>query len=90
MEGARPESTEIALNKAYSAAVFQVPTSQLTPRSAEGAPNGVDRARIIAQAGGIPVLDGPTVIGAVGSGGGSPQQDQECCRAAMAALESAP
>jgi uncharacterized protein GlcG (DUF336 family) len=50
----------------------------------------MDRARstqgkIMAVAGGLPVLDSPHVVGAVGVSGGTEEQDQECCRAAVAA-----
>ena len=40
--------------------------------------------KVMAVAGAIPVLDPPNIIGAVGVSGGTEEQEQECCRAAVA------
>jgi uncharacterized protein GlcG (DUF336 family) len=38
--------------------------------------------------GAIPIIDGVTIVGAVGVAGGSrPEQDILCCRAALAVIE---
>jgi uncharacterized protein GlcG (DUF336 family) len=39
----------------------------------------------MAVAEGLPVLDSPHVVGAVGVSGGTAEQDLECCRDAVAA-----
>ena len=87
MDRARPMSVDIATNKAYTAATFQRPTSQLAPLSGQSWFQSVivsSQGKVMAMAGGIPVLEEPHVIGAVGVSGGTEEQDEECCRAAVA------
>ena len=82
MDRARPMSVDIAINKAYTA------TSQLAAIASESWFQSLivsTQGKVIAVAGGIPVLDAPNVIGAAGVSGGTEDQDQECARAAVAA-----
>ena len=87
MDRARPMSVDIALNKAYTAASFQMPTQQLANVAGQSWFNSIivsSQGRIMAVGGGMPVLDGLNIVGAVGvSGGGTPDQDQEVCHAAI-------
>jgi uncharacterized protein GlcG (DUF336 family) len=47
------------------------------------------RGRILPGAGAIPIIDGVTIVGAIGvAGANRPEQDVLCCRAALAVLES--
>jgi uncharacterized protein GlcG (DUF336 family) len=47
------------------------------------------RGRILPVAGALPILNGVTIIGAIGvAGANRPEQDALCCRAAMAVWES--
>ena len=86
MDQARPMSVDIAVNKAYTAATFQVPTAQLTASQSWFQSMIVSsQGKVIAVAGGLPVLDTPNIVGAVGVSGGTDDQDVECCRAAVAA-----
>ena len=88
MDRARPMSVDIATNKAYTSATFQVPTTELTARSGQSWFQSLivsTQGKIMAVAGGLPVLDAPNIVGAVGVSGGTEDQDQECCRAAVAA-----
>jgi ferredoxin len=85
MDRARPMSVEIAINKAYTAATYQMPTQEMSGMAQQpwfasviAASNG----RIMAAPGGIPVLQGVNILGAVGVSGGTPDQDQQCCKAA--------
>ncbi len=85
MDQARPLSVDIALNKAYTAAAFQQPTHELGNLAQQTWFTSVITAtqgRIIAVGGGMPILVGVNVVGAVGVSGGTPEQDQQCCRAA--------
>ena len=89
MDRARPMSVDIATNKAYTAASFQTPTNQLTSLANQSWFQSMivsSQGKIMAVAGGIPVLDAPNVVGAVGVSGGTEEQDHECCRAATAAF----
>jgi ferredoxin len=88
MDRARPMSVDIAINKAYTAATFQMPTNELSGMAGQSWFQSLivsTQGRIMAVAGGLPVLDSPHVVGAVGVSGGTAEQDQECCRAAVAA-----
>jgi ferredoxin len=88
MDRARPMSVDIALNKAYTAATFQIPTNELAGMAGQSWFQSLivsTQGKIMAVAGGLPVLDSPHVVGAVGVSGGTAEQDLECCRAAVAA-----
>ena len=72
-----------ALNRAYSAGVLERSTADLSERLIGKAPDGAERTRLVADAGGIPV-GRPYVIAGVGIAGGTPEQNHECARAALA------
>jgi ferredoxin len=72
-----------ARDKAYSAALMQRSTSQMNERMVSGARDGIDRTRLVAEAGGIP-FGRPYVIAGLGVSGATPEQDHECARAALA------
>ena len=77
-----PTRAQAAANRAYTAVGFALSTSQLNARSFERAPESLDRARLVAGPGGIPI-GRPYVVGAIGVAGGTPEQDEQCCRAAV-------
>ncbi len=88
MDRARPMSVDIAVNKAYTSASFQVPTTELQAQSGQSWFQSMivsTQGKIMAVGGGLPVLDSPNIVGAVGVSGGTAEQDQECARAALAA-----
>lgn len=88
MDRARPMSVDISINKAYTASSFQIPTNELSGMAGQSWFQSMivsTQGRIMAVAGGLPVLDSPHVVGAVGVSGGTAEQDLECCRAAVAA-----
>jgi uncharacterized protein GlcG (DUF336 family)/NAD-dependent dihydropyrimidine dehydrogenase PreA subunit len=88
MDRSRPMSVDISINKAYTAASFQIPTTDLGSVSSQSWFQSLivsSQGKIIAVAGGLPVLGEPLVVGAVGVSGGTDEQDQECARAAVAA-----
>jgi ferredoxin len=90
MEGARPTAAELALNKAYTAIGFQVRTDHVVSERRQPWFYSLvisSRGRIMAAAGGIPIVDGLAVIGAIGvAGGGNAEQDIHCCLAGLGAL----
>ena len=86
MDRARPVSVDIALNKAYTAATFQLPIIDLSGLAGQSWFKSLivsTQGKIMAVAGGLPVLDSPNVVGAVCVSGGTDEQDLECCRAAV-------
>jgi glc operon protein GlcG len=89
MDGAPFASIDVATDKAYTSASFQVPTDQFAK---DVSADPVVMASILKVphvsllAGGYPIMSGDTLIGAIGVSGGSGEQDQECAQAGLAAL----
>ncbi len=90
MEGAWLGSIDIAINKAFTARAFNLPTIDLADNAQPGqqfygihASNG---GRIMIFAGGIPLKRNGEVVGAFGVSGGTKPQDQSVAEAGVAAL----
>ncbi|MGH9942077.1 MAG: GlcG/HbpS family heme-binding protein [Pyrinomonadaceae bacterium] len=90
MDGAWLGSIDIAQNKAYTARAFDMETKTLGKASQPGEPlfgiHASNGGKIIIFAGGIPLKDGSTVVGAIGVSGGTVEQDQEVAEAGAAAF----
>ncbi|QHE83873.1 GlcG/HbpS family heme-binding protein [Hydrogenophaga sp. BPS33] len=93
MPGAPLHSIDIAIDKAYTAASFGLPTARWSevlqshsPAVREGL---VQRPRFVAFGGGVPIVEGGQCIGAIGVSGGSEQQDEQIAQAGLAALDLA-
>ena len=88
LDGAFPQSAEIALNKARTAAVMRVATKTLEDmvkdRPAIVTMPGVTRVQ-----GGLPIKFGDDCVGAVGVSGATSQQDEQVAAAGIAALTPA-
>jgi uncharacterized protein GlcG (DUF336 family) len=92
MDGVNSAATvDLVQMKAYSAASFRTATHQL----AEGVQENPARAASLANTprftllgGGYPIRDGDVVIGGIGVGGGSAEQDMEVAEAALAAIDA--
>jgi glc operon protein GlcG len=87
MDGNGPASVALVPAKARTAIAFRTSTAQLAERT-------TDPARIASfvgagfslLGGGRPIVEDDMVIGAIGVGGGSPEQDDEVAAAALEAL----
>ncbi|MGO4689338.1 GlcG/HbpS family heme-binding protein [Glaciibacter sp. 2TAF33] len=90
MDGAWIGSIDISINKAFTSRAFDISTQDLGDNAAPGQQffgiHASNNGRVMIFAGGIPLRDGDTVVGAVGVSGGSGAQDQEIAEAAAAAL----
>jgi uncharacterized protein GlcG (DUF336 family) len=90
MDGAWLGSIDIAQNKAYTARAFDMPTKALAPLAQPNQPlYGIEASNdgnLIVFAGGIPLTNGDTVLGAIGVSGGSVEQDHEVAEAGVAAF----
>lgn len=91
MPGAPLHSIDIAIDKAYTAAGFGLPTSQwhdvLREHHSEPVRDGLlRRPRLVAFGGGLPIMDGDERIGGIGVSGGSEAQDAEIAQAGLDAL----
>lgn len=77
--------------KAYTAAVTRTPTHELAPLVADGGDlmgmNTCD-PRLTMVPGGLPLLVGGSVVGAIGVGGGTREQDMEIVRFVQAKFHS--
>lgn len=90
MDGAWIGSVDIAINKAYTARAFDLPTTDLADNAQPGEQffgiQTSNHGRIMTFAGGLPLQHGDAVVGAVGVSGGSGEQDEQVAEAAKAAL----
>jgi uncharacterized protein GlcG (DUF336 family) len=93
MPGAPLHSVDIAIDKAYTAVSFGLPTHQwdaaLQNHSQAVRAGIVLRPRFVAFGGGLPILAGGQRIGAIGVSGGSEEQDQVIAQAGLDALKHA-
>lgn len=91
MDGALPAGTELAVSKAFSAAVLRMPTDHLGKLAQPGgALYGIEQShqgRIVLFGGGLPLRLGGRPAGAIGISGGTVEQDMVVARAAVEALQ---
>jgi glc operon protein GlcG len=85
MDGVRPASVDLAIQKARTAARLQRPTAEIEDSINQGRTAFVT-AEIPALRGGMPVRVNGEVVGAVGIAGSSKETDAEIARTAAAAL----
>jgi uncharacterized protein GlcG (DUF336 family) len=90
MDGAWLGSVDIAIDKAWTARAFDMPTDAIARLAQSGQQgfgiNTTNHCRVVVFGGGIPVKADGTVIGAVGASGGSVEQDILVARAAVDGL----
>src|SRR6185503_13186058 len=85
MDGVRPASADLAIQKARTAARLQRPTAEIENNINQGRTAFVT-AGIMALRGGMPVRLNGEIVGAVGVAGLSKETDTEIATAAAAAL----
>jgi uncharacterized protein GlcG (DUF336 family) len=90
MEKAWLGSIDIAINKAFTARAFDMSTKKLAKIAQPGdtafgihATNG---GRVVIFPGGIPLMAGEQVVGAIGVSGGQPDEDHEVAEAGAEAF----
>jgi glc operon protein GlcG len=86
MDGAFPQSAEIAFRKAWTAAAVRLPTKAMEDMVKER-PALVTFPGQVRVQGGLPIKSGAEWVGAVGVSGAASHQDEEVARAGIAALE---
>ena len=90
MDGAWIGSVDVAINKAFTARAFDLPTAELAADSQPGGQfYGIqesNKGRVVIFAGGIPLKRDGEVVGAVGVSGGDGEQDTAVAEAAAGAL----
>jgi uncharacterized protein GlcG (DUF336 family) len=94
MDGAWLGSIDISIHKAFTSRAFDMATEDLAKMAQSGKPlfgiNSTNHERVVIFAGGMPVKEGDTVIGAVGASGGTVEQDQKVVEAALAGFGRRP
>jgi glc operon protein GlcG len=93
MDGARPASVATSTTKAVSAATYRLATGPIGGTSPDALLNlGIENAAAISGAkvttllGGVPISVEGQIIGAIGVGGGSGEQDAETAKAGVTAF----
>jgi uncharacterized protein GlcG (DUF336 family) len=91
MDNAPIPTVDIARDKAWTAAAFRMPTSDIVKFGDASSPgfgfntqNWNDRLTTIP--GGLPIKDGDNVIGGIGISGGTPEEDVAACQSALATV----
>jgi uncharacterized protein GlcG (DUF336 family) len=89
-DGASFLTTESSRAKAVAACAYRQPTSKLSAAHAtnpfwQSVPT-MSRGEALPTGGAVPILKDGKVIGAVGCGGGTPQEDEDCAAAGVAAM----
>ena len=90
MDGAALGAMTLAVDKAYTAVLWQVPTGEFMastqPGGADWGFNTTTGGRVVVYAGGLPIMPGDELVGGLGVSGGTGEQDEACARAALTAL----
>jgi uncharacterized protein GlcG (DUF336 family) len=88
MDGAPWISTDVAQGKAWTAAAYGMPSAGQKAKM-DSLPNfstalsAMTDGRFTPQPGAVPVYEGGTLVGALGASGGTGQQDEDVCSAAV-------
>jgi len=88
MDGSRVLSIESATRKAMTAATTGQPTGSLSPEKAPALAAATD-GRMTNLLGGLPLIVDGVVVGGIGVGSGTGEQDLEVAKAAVAAFLAA-
>jgi uncharacterized protein GlcG (DUF336 family) len=87
MDGTLPISTELAVSKAFTAAVLRMPTHTLGELAQPGRPlygiQHTHNGRIVLLGGGYPLCLGEQVVGGFGISGGTVEQDMRVAQPAV-------
>ena len=90
MDAAALGTMRLAIDKAYTAAVWQLPSGDLhessQPGGADWGLTSTEGGRIVVYAGGLPIFADGTFAGAIGVSGGTGAEDAECAAAALRAV----
>jgi uncharacterized protein GlcG (DUF336 family) len=90
MPGAFLHSIDIAIDKAFTAASFGLPTSHwhaALRQHSDAVREGIARRpRFVGFGGGLPIVEAGQRTGGIGVSGGSEEQDEACAQAGLAAI----
>ncbi|MGB7274889.1 MAG: heme-binding protein [Geitlerinemataceae cyanobacterium] len=90
MDGAWIGSIDISIKKAWTSRAFDITTEDLATHSQSGGQffgiHASNNGKVMVFAGGIPLTQEGTVVGAIGVSGGSGEQDSMVAKAGVAAF----
>lgn len=90
MDGGFIGSIDIAINKAFTSVAFETQTQEIGELAQVGQPlygiNTTNSGRVVVFGGGIPLVSGGEVLGAIGVSTGTVEQDQAVAEAGAAAF----
>ncbi len=87
MDGAALSAIEVSQHKARTAAIFRRETKVFEAGIQSGLNYLLTLDGVIAARGGIPLIEGGKVIGAIGCSGGTGSQDEASCKAGAATVK---
>jgi glc operon protein GlcG len=90
LDAAQVASVDVAIGKARTAAIFRRPSKVFEDQIRDGRVAALALPGATPLQGGLPLLVGDRVVGAIGVSGDSPQIDEDIARAGVAALGSTP
>jgi len=90
MDGAVLGCIQVAIDKAYTSAIFGVATADEGKLAQPGQPdygaNTLCGGRVVIIGGGVPIIYKNTILGAIGCSSGTPDQDTMVSEAGVAAI----
>lgn len=87
MDGSQVASIQISQHKAHASAIFRRETKVFESGIQSGFNYLITLDGVIASRGGIPLIEGGKIIGAIGCSGGTGSQDEVACRAGAATIK---
>lgn len=87
MEDTQTSSTRISQDKARAAAMYRRPTRVFAEGINKGNPAIATLPGVIGSPGGVPLVVGGKIIGAVGVSGMTGDQDEECAKAGLESIK---
>ena len=88
MDGAQLASIQISEHKARASAIYRRETKVFENGIQQSGLNYlVTLDGLIASRGGLPLVEGGKIIGAIGCAGGTPSQDEVTCKAGAATIK---
>ncbi len=86
MDNTQLGSAQVSIDKARSAALFKRPTKAFEDAVNAGKPNFLGLQGAVPLEGGVPLIEGGKIVGALGVSGGTSQQDGVCAKVGADAL----
>jgi len=89
-DGAQVASSQVAIDKARTAAIYRRPSKVFEEQVSNGRASALALSGAAPLQGGLPLVAGDEVVGAIGVSGETPQQDEDVARAGAEALSAGP